>query len=91
MYRWLIVVLTVLPLTVLAATPKNVTLDVQNMTCELCPLTIKKSLEPVTGVRSATVDLDKKTATVSFDPDKVQPQALTQATTNAGYPSTIRH
>ncbi|MHB8742737.1 MAG: mercury resistance system periplasmic binding protein MerP [Sulfuricaulis sp.] len=91
MYRWLIVLLTVLPLAVQAATPKTVTLDVQNMTCEVCPITVKKSLEQVTGVRSAKVDFAKKTATVTFDPDKVQPQALTQATTNAGYPSTIHH
>jgi len=40
-------------------------------------------------VTSATVDFDKKTATVTFDPDQVKPAALTQATTNAGFPSTV--
>ena len=39
------------PLTVLAASPQTVTLVVQNMTCELCPITVKKSLEKVPGVR----------------------------------------
>jgi len=33
------------------------------------------------------VDLDKKTATVHFDPDKADATALVKATTDAGYPS----
>jgi len=80
---------------VLAATPafgaatQTVVLDVQNMTCELCPITVKKSLEQIPGVASAKVDLARKTATVQFDPDKVAPAVLTKATTNAGFPSTL--
>jgi mercuric ion binding protein len=89
MYRLLLAVFTVLPLMALAATPKTVTLDVKNMTCEVCPITVKKALEKVAGVSDAKIDFDKKTATVTFDPDKVQPEALTKATTNAGYPSTV--
>jgi len=45
-------------------------LDVQNMTCELCPITVKKALGKVPGVADAKIDLGKKTATVTFDPDK---------------------
>nr|WP_315227400.1 mercury resistance system periplasmic binding protein MerP [uncultured Limnohabitans sp.] len=82
--------LAAVPLAVLAATPKTVTLAVQNMTCELCPITVKKSLEKVPGVSAVKVDFDKKTATVNYDADKAQPEALTKATTNAGYPSTVQ-
>lgn len=89
MHRWLMAVLAAFALTALAATPKTVTLDVKNMTCELCPVTIRKSLEKLTGVSAVKIDFAKKTATVTFEPDKVQPGALTQATTNAGYPSTV--
>ena len=89
MYRLLTAVFTALPLVVLAATPETVTLDVKNMTCEVCPITVKKSLEKVSGVSAARINFDEKTATVTFDPDKVQPEALTKATTNAGYPSTV--
>ncbi|QLG95421.1 mercury resistance system periplasmic binding protein MerP [Pseudomonas yamanorum] len=89
MRKLLLAVLTALPLSALAATPNTVTLDVKNMTCELCPITVKKSLEKVSGVQSTLVDFDKKTATVTFDPDKTQPDALIKATTDAGYPSTI--
>lgn len=75
---------------VLVATPKTVTLDVKNMTCELCQITVKKSLEKVSGVGIVKINFDKKTATVTYDSDKAQPEALTKATMNAGYPSTMQ-
>jgi mercuric ion binding protein len=73
----------------LAAPPHTLTLKVQNMTCGTCPIVVRKALEQVPGVSSAKVDFDKKTATVTFDPDRVKPDALTQATTNAGFPSAL--
>ena len=90
MRKLLIAVLFALPFVALAAPPKTVTLDVQNMTCGLCPITVKKSLEKVSGVSAVKVDFDHKTATVTYDPDKAQQEALTKATTNAGYPSTVK-
>lgn len=90
MRKLLIAFLTTLPLTALATTPTTVTLAVQNMTCPLCPITVKKSLETVTGVSTVHIDFAKKTATVIYDADKVQQEALTKATTNAGYPSTVQ-
>ncbi|MGH8353595.1 MAG: mercury resistance system periplasmic binding protein MerP [Pseudomonas sp.] len=89
MRKLLLAVLIAWPLAALAASPKTVTLEVQNMTCPLCPITVKKSLEQVSGVQSVQVDFDQKTATVTYDPDQTQPGALTEATTNAGYPSTV--
>ncbi|WP_373321479.1 cation transporter [Vogesella indigofera] len=80
---------TYCPFAALASPPKTVTLEVKNMTCSLCPITVKKSLENMSGVSAVKVDGDKKTATVTFDPDKTQPEALTRATTNAGYSSTL--
>lgn len=90
MRKLLMLILAAMPLAVLAATPKAVTLAVQNMTCELCPLTVRKSLEKVPGVSAVKVDFDKKTATVTYDADQAKPEALTKATTNAGYPSTVQ-
>jgi mercuric ion binding protein len=80
-----------LPCTLLAGTLQTVTLDVQNMTCAVCPITVKKALERVPGVTDAKVDFDKKTARVSFDPEKTTPAALTKATADAGYPSSFRN
>jgi len=79
-----------MPLAALAATPRTAVLDVQNMTCELCPVTVKKSLEKVPGVSQARIDFAKKTATVAFDADRTTAAVLVKATTEAGYPSTVR-
>lgn len=89
MRKWLLVALFTAPLAVLAATPQTVVLDVQNMTCELCPITVKQALGKVAGVADTRVDLATRTATVTFDPDKANVATLLKATTNAGYPSTL--
>jgi len=90
MRRILCALLVSLPITAVAATPQTLTLAVQKMTCSLCPVTIKKSLEKVTGVSAVTVDFDKKTATVTYDSEKTAPEALAKATADAGYPSTVQ-
>lgn len=76
-----------LPLSAAAGAIQTVTLDVKNMSCAACPITVKKALMKVPGVESATVDFDARTAVVTFDPDKASVEALTRATTNAGFPS----
>lgn len=82
-------IVALLPLVSLAATPQTAVLDVQNMTCNLCPVTVRKSLESVPGVSHARIDFDKKTATVMFDAEKTTAAALIRATTDAGYPSAV--
>ena len=91
MRRLLFALLLATPLGVLAADSQTVVLDVQNMTCELCPITVKKALDRVPGVAATKIDLAKMTATVKFDPDRTNVAALVKATTNAGYPSTAHN
>ena len=91
MRRLLIAALLATPLSVLAADPQTVVLDVQNMTCELCPITVKKALDKVPGVAATKIDLATRTASVKFDPDRTNVAALVKATTNAGYPSTAHN
>jgi periplasmic mercuric ion binding protein len=43
----------------------------------------------VPGVIETKVDYDHKAATVKYDPDKTTPAALVDATTNAGFPSSL--
>ena len=74
----------------MAAEPQTVSLDVPGMTCKFCPITIKKALEKVPGVIDAKADYKTKTATVTFDPDKTNVEALNKSTANAGYPSTLK-
>ena len=73
----------------LAAPPQTATLAVENMTCGTCPIVVKKALEQVPGVSATAVDFEEKTATVTFDPDKATTVRLTQATTEAGFPSKL--
>ena len=44
----------------------------------------------VPGLQSTKVALKTKSAMVTFDPAKATPQALTRATPEAGYPSTVQ-
>ena len=89
MRKSLTIALLALPPAALAATPRTVILNVKNMDCELCSIAVKKSLKNVSGVTAVKVYFDEKTATINFDADQVQPERLTQATTNAGFPSTV--
>ncbi len=74
------VVIKLSPYRLLAAAPialarsvKTVVLDVSNMTCGLCPVTVRKALENVPGVERAKVDYAARATTVTLDADKVPP------------------
>jgi periplasmic mercuric ion binding protein len=73
----------------LASSPRTVILNVQNMTCAACPITVKKALKQVAGVSDVKIDFDRKTATVQLDTDKASIASLTKATADAGFPSTV--
>jgi periplasmic mercuric ion binding protein len=66
---------------------RTVTLNVRNMYCNLCPHTVKASLEAVPGVAKAVVSFKDKTAIATYDDSKTSVNVLTDATTEAGYPS----
>lgn len=72
------------------AAPQTVTLDVPGMTCSTCPITIKMALMKVDGVQQAKVNYEKREAVVTFEDSETSVDKLTLATTNAGYPSTVK-
>lgn len=96
MYRQFVLIISlvmsmlVIPISVNAAETKTVTLDVPGMTCEICPITIKKALTKVPGVVAVKSDFESKTTTVTFNPVQTNIQAIIQATANAGYPSSVK-
>jgi mercuric ion binding protein len=75
---------------VMAAGSRTVTLDVTKMDCAVCPITVRKALEKVPGVATAQVDFKTKRAVVAFDPAKTSADALTRATADAGFPSSVK-
>ncbi len=72
-----------------SAAMKTVTLSVPGMTCAACPITVKKALSKVDGVQRAEVGYERLEAVVTFDDAKANVEAITRATANAGYPSTV--
>ena len=82
------VVLVILTSPLWAAT-QTITLSVPDMNCATCPITVKKSLTKVSGVSKTEVSLDRREAKVAFDDTKTSAEALTRATKEAGYPSTV--
>jgi periplasmic mercuric ion binding protein len=73
----------------LAAT-KAVTLDVPGMTCPICVITVQRVLSRVPGVGKVEVSYEARQAVVTYDNAKTTPGALTDATRNWGYPSTVK-
>ncbi|KGC11584.1 mercuric transport protein periplasmic component [Burkholderia gladioli] len=72
------------------AATHTVTLSVPGMTCVACPITVKHALAKVAGVSNTNVIFDKREAIVTFDDAKTNVQALTKATEDAGYPSSVK-
>lgn len=66
---------------------QQVVFTIENMTCALCKVTVKKVIEQVEGVQSVQIDSEAKTATVRFDLSITNAEAIAQASTNAGYPA----
>lgn len=72
------------------AASQIITLSMPGMTCAACPITVKKALTKVEGVTKAEVSYEKREAIVTFDDAKTSAQALTKATEDAGYPSSVK-
>ena len=71
------------------AASRTVALAIPGMTCAACPITLKIALKRVAGVTAATVNFEKRQATVTFDDAKTNIETLIRATSDAGYPSTL--
>ena len=69
---------------------REVVLQVDNMTCNGCVLTVRGSLKKLPGVLDAQVTLQPPMAVVKYDPTQTSVEDLIRATTQAGYPSHIQ-
>jgi mercuric ion binding protein len=69
---------------------QQVVIDIQGMTCELCPIAIKKSLSRVEGVKNVKISFKEKTGWVTVN-ETVTDQELLEAITKPGdFSGTIR-
>jgi len=68
-----------------AEKPEMATFTIEGMTCAVgCAKTIQDKLASMDGIQSATVDFDKKFATVEFDASKQTPDLLLKAVQETG-------
>ena len=89
-FRTLAIVVAAGLSTLTMAAVQTVTLNVPGMTCSSCPITVKKALTKVNGVQQVKASLDKREAVVTFDDSKTSVAKLSMATTDAGYPATLK-
>lgn len=64
---------------------KELTLDIQGMTCAACSNRIEKGLQRMDGVQEANVNLTLERSTVVYDPEKVQPEQVIEKVEQLGY------
>ncbi len=70
------------------AAEQTVTLKV-DMWCPSCPYIIKRTLKDIDGVKAVTTSYEKQIVVVRFDDELTGVPALTKATADLGFPSTV--
>ncbi len=64
---------------------EKIVIPVSGMTCAACQSRVQRTLSKTPGVLDASVNLMMANATVSYDPDAVQPAALVEGIKATGY------
>lgn len=78
----LMLFMLLVPVTVMAA-EEQVVIDIQGMTCKLCPIAIKKSLAGIDGVTKVKVSFEEKKSWLTVE-ESVSDEQLLKAITKAG-------
>ncbi len=68
---------------------RTIKLSIEGMTCDHCTRTVKKALEAVPGVASASVDLASNSAEATLSGDQIEADLLVNAVVDAGYQARI--
>lgn len=89
---WTLIATLVLASNITAASSieETVTFDVDKMTCATCPIVVRKAMLRVDGVIEVSVDLENKTAVVTFDAELTSPVEIGSASTEVGFPASVR-
>lgn len=72
------------------AADRTVTMTIENMTCAACPIAVRTAVERVLGVKKVEVNLETKTAVVSFDDEQTSVDAIAEASRMAGFPASVK-
>lgn len=61
------------------------TFEVRGMTCSGCESTVEAKLAELPGVTKVDAFYDKGEAVVTYDPERIRPEAIVAAVESAGY------
>jgi len=64
---------------------KNITLNVEGMSCSHCVNAVTKAVTALDGVSGVSVSLEGKTVGVDFDEEKVSLDSIKEAIEEEGY------
>ncbi len=64
--------------------------NVTGMTCASCSARVEKTVSKLEGVENVSVNLLTNSMEVRFDENKIDPQKIISAVTNAGYGATVK-
>ena len=64
---------------------KATTINVQGMTCGGCVASVTRALQALDGVDKVSVSLERKEASVDYDPARIDEQKLRAAIEDAGF------
>jgi mercuric ion binding protein len=70
------------------AAERSTAFSIANMSCALCPITVKSAISQVPGVIEVEVDATLGRAVVRYEDSQATTAAIAAASTNAGYPAT---
>jgi copper chaperone CopZ len=62
---------------------QKIHLTIEGMSCGHCVARVRRTLEAMDGVRVTSVDIG--TADAEIDPQRIEPEALARAVSDAGY------
>lgn len=79
----MLAVLLLIPAMHALAAEQAVVMEIKGMTCDLCPIAIKKSLKKVKGVKDVKVSFEEKKARLTVE-DTVTDKELEEAVKKAG-------
>ena len=72
------------------AVDRTVTMTIENMTCAACPIAVRTAMNAVPGVKEVKVDLQTKSAIISFDDAQASIDAIAEASRMAGFPASLK-
>lgn len=91
-FSWTLIASLFLAANIAAASDSDqtATFDIEKMTCATCPIAVRKAMQRVDGVKEVDVDLDGKTAIVTYDASVTTTLEIGNASTDVGFPASVR-